>query len=301
MTSTYTKVRGSLVAIVTPMHADGSLDFDSYRSLIDWHIESGTAAIVAVGTTGESPTVDFDEHIELIKVAVEQARGRVPVIAGTGANSTREAIALTRAAANVGADATLQVAPYYNRPTQEGLYQHFKAIAEQGGLPVIVYNVPGRTVVDIHNQTVLRLAKVPGIIGIKDATGDIPRGTDLLACLAKEHPDFAVYSGNDDSALALVAMGSDGVISVTANVAPKELAQMYSAAFDGRWQDALVLNRRLMPLHLNLFVEANPIPVKYAMQKMKKIGSGIRLPLTPLSASLFPVVDTALREAGIQS
>lgn len=301
MTSTYTKVRGSLVAIVTPMHADGSLDFDSYRSLIDWHIESGTAAIVAVGTTGESPTVDFDEHIELIKVAAEQARGRVPVIAGTGANSTREAIALTRAAANVGADATLQVAPYYNRPTQEGLYQHFKAIAEQGGLPVIVYNVPGRTVVDIHNQTVLRLAKVPGIIGIKDATGDIPRGTDLLACLAKEHPDFAVYSGNDDSALALVAMGSDGVISVTANVAPKELAQMYSAAFDGRWQDALVLNRRLMPLHLNLFVEANPIPVKYAMQKMKKIGSGIRLPLTPLSASLFPVVDTALREAGIQS
>ena len=301
MTSTYTKVRGSLVAIVTPMHADGSLDFDSYRSLIDWHIESGTAAIVAVGTTGESPTVDFDEHIELIKVAVEQARGRVPVIAGTGANSTREAIALTRAAANVGADATLQVAPYYNRPTQEGLYQHFKAIAEQGGLPVIVYNVPGRTVVDIHNQTVLRLAKVPGIIGIKDATGDIPRGTDLLACLAKEHADFAVYSGNDDSALALVAMGSDGVISVTANVAPKELAQMYSAAFDGRWQDALVLNRRLMPLHLNLFVEANPIPVKYAMQKMKKIGSGIRLPLTPLSASLFPVVDTALREAGIQS
>lgn len=301
MTSTYTKVRGSLVAIVTPMHADGSLDFDSYRSLIDWHIESGTAAIVAVGTTGESPTVDFDEHIELIKVAAEQARGRVPVIAGTGANSTREAIALTRAAANVGADATLQVAPYYNRPTQEGLYQHFKAIAEQGGLPVIVYNVPGRTVVDIHNQTVLRLAKVPGIIGIKDATGDIPRGTDLLACLAKEHADFAVYSGNDDSALALVAMGSDGVISVTANVAPKELAQMYSAAFDGRWQDALVLNRRLMPLHLNLFVEANPIPVKYAMQKMKKIGSGIRLPLTPLSASLFPVVDTALREAGIQS
>jgi 4-hydroxy-tetrahydrodipicolinate synthase len=293
------KLRGSLVAIVTPMHDDGSLDLAAYKRLIDWHIASGTAAIVAVGTTGESPTVDVDEHIELIKVAVEQCAGRVPVIAGTGANSTKEAVALTQAAKKVGASSTLQVAPYYNRPTQEGLYQHFKAIATEGGLPVILYNVPGRTVADIANDTVLRLAELPQIIGMKDATGDIPRGTDLIARLAAVRPDFAYYSGNDDSALALAAMGGDGVISVTANVAPAESAAVYKHAFEGRWADALAMNRRLLPLHLKLFVEANPIPVKYALAKMNKMGGAIRLPMTQLSTAQRAVVDTALSDAGV--
>jgi 4-hydroxy-tetrahydrodipicolinate synthase len=293
------KLRGSLVAIVTPMHDDGSLDLAAYKRLIDWHIASGTAAIVAVGTTGESPTVDVDEHIELIKVAVAQCAGRVPVIAGTGANSTKEAVALTQAAKKVGASSTLQVAPYYNRPTQEGLYQHFKAIATEGGLPVILYNVPGRTVADIANDTVLRLVELPQIIGMKDATGDIPRGTDLIARLAVVRPDFAYYSGNDDSALALAAMGGDGVISVTANVAPAESAAVYKHAFEGRWDDALAMNRKLLPLHLKLFVEANPIPVKYALAKMNKMGGAIRLPMTQLSMAQRAIVDAALTDAGV--
>jgi 4-hydroxy-tetrahydrodipicolinate synthase len=299
MSKNTSKLRGSLVAIVTPMHDDGSLDLVAYKRLIEWHIESGTSAIVAVGTTGESPTVDVDEHIELIKAAVEQSAGRVPVIAGTGANSTKEAIALTQHAKKVGASSTLQVAPYYNRPTQEGLFQHFKAIATEGGLPVILYNVPGRTVADIANDTVMRLAELPQIVGMKDATGDIPRGTDLIARLSAVRPDFVYYSGNDDSALALAAMGGDGVISVTANVAPKESAQMYKLAFAGNWADALTINRKLLPLHLKLFVEANPIPVKYALAKMNKIGGAIRLPMTQLALAQRGIVDAALSDAGV--
>ncbi len=291
-------IKGSLVAIVTPMHEDGSLDLDAYRRLIDWHVEQGTAAIVAVGTTGESPTVDPEEHGELIRVAVEQARGRVPVVAGTGGNSTREAIELTAHARKVGAAATLQVVPYYNRPTQEGMYRHFRAVAEAVDLPVILYNVPGRTVADMSNDTVLRLAEVPGIVGLKDATGDIPRGSDLLARLPAH---FAVYSGNDDSCLALMAMGSHGVISVTANVAPGAMAAMCAAALAGRWDEALAINRKLLPLHLKLFVEANPIPVKWALAQMGRIGTGLRLPLTPLSSGFHETVRGALRAAGVSS
>lgn len=289
-------IKGSMVAIVTPMNDDGSLDLPAYRSLIDWHIASGTAAIVAVGTTGESPTVDVDEHLKLVRVAVEQAAGRVPVVAGTGANATREAIELTKAAREAGAAATLQVAPYYNRPTQEGLYRHFRAVAEEGGLPVIVYNVPGRTAVDVSNDTMLRLAAVPGIVGLKDATGDIARGSDLLAKLP---PEFGVYSGNDDSALALMAMGSHGVISVTANVAPAEMARMCAAALAGDHAKALALHRQLLPLHFKLFVEVNPIPVKWALARMGRIKGGIRLPLTPLSAANQETVLAALKAAGV--
>jgi 4-hydroxy-tetrahydrodipicolinate synthase len=289
-------ITGSIVAIVSPMHEDGSLDLDSYRRLIDWHIAEGTAAIVAVGTTGESPTVDVDEHHALIRVAVEHAAGRVPVIAGAGGNSTREAIELTRFSASVGAAATLQVVPYYNRPTQEGMYRHFRAVAEAVDLPQILYNVPGRTVADLANDTVLRLAEVPGIVGLKDATGDLPRGADLLARLPA---GFAVYSGNDDSALALMAVGGHGVISVTANVAPGPMARLCAAALAGDFVTARAINRELIPLHMKLFVEANPIPVKWALQQMGRIPGGIRLPLTPLSAPLQPVVSEALRASGV--
>ncbi len=289
-------MKGSLVAIVTPMHEDGSLDLDAYRRLIDWHVASGTAAIVAVGTTGESPTVDVAEHARLIGAAVEYAAGRIPVVAGTGGNSTREAIELTEAARKLGASASLQVVPYYNKPTQEGMYQHFKAVVESVGLPVILYNVPGRTVADLANDTVLRLAKVPGIIGLKDATGDIARGSELLARLPE---GFGVYSGNDDSALALMAMGGHGVISVTANVAPAPMAQMCAAALAGDWAGALALHRKLLPLHFKLFVEANPIPVKWALSRTGQIGAGIRLPLTPLSQPMQAVVEEAMRASGV--
>jgi len=289
-------IQGSIVAIVTPMHEDGSLDLVAYRRLIDWHIAEGTAAIVAVGTTGESPTVDVEEHRALIRVAVEQAAGRVPIIAGTGANATREAVELTRYAREVGATLSLQVVPYYNKPTQEGLYRHFRAIAEEAGLPIILYNVPGRTVADLSNETVLRLAEVPGIVGLKDATGDIPRGSDLLARLPS---GFAVYSGNDDSALALMAMGSHGVISVTANIAPGLMAAMCRAALAGDWSQALAINRRLLPLHFKLFVEANPIPLKWAMAERGLIGPGVRLPLTPLSEAHHAIVRAALTAAGV--
>ncbi|MBW6495473.1 MAG: 4-hydroxy-tetrahydrodipicolinate synthase [Burkholderiaceae bacterium] len=291
-------IKGSLVAIVTPMHEDGSLDLDAYRRLIDWHVVSGTAAIVAVGTTGESPTVDVAEHARLVGAALEYAAGRIPVVAGTGGNSTREAVELTEAARKLGATASLQVVPYYNKPTQEGMYRHFKEVAESVGLPVILYNVPGRTVADLANDTVLRLARVPGIIGLKDATGDIARGSDLLARLPE---GFAVYSGNDDSALALMAMGGHGVISVTANVAPAPMARMCAAALAGNWKGALALHRKLLPLHLKLFVEANPIPVKWALERMGQIGAGIRLPLTPLSQPMQTVVEEALRASGVIS
>ena len=290
--------KGSLVAVVTPMHDDGSLDLDSYRRLIDWHVDEGTSAIVAVGTTGESPTVDFDEHCELIRVAIEQSAGRVPVVAGTGGNSTREAIELTEFAKNAGAAASLQVVPYYNKPTQEGLYRHFRAVAEAVDLPVILYNVPGRTVADLSNDTTVRLSEVPGIVGLKDATGDIPRVSDLLARLPA---DFSVLSGNDDSCLALMAMGGHGVISVTANVAPGPMAQMCADALAGNWADALAINRKLLPLHLKLFVEANPIPVKWALQRMGRIGAGIRLPMTPLSEGHHQTVMAALTAAGVLS
>jgi 4-hydroxy-tetrahydrodipicolinate synthase len=291
-------IKGSIVAIITPMFEDGSIDWDSYRQLIDWHIESGTDAIVAVGTTGESPTVDHEENCKLIEEAVRHAAGRIPVIAGTGSNATQEALELTQFASKVGAVASLQVVPYYNKPTQEGMYQHFKTIAEKGGLPVILYNVPGRTVADLSNDTVLRLAQVPGVIGLKDATGDIPRVSDLLARLPG---DFAVYSGNDDSALALIAMGGHGVISVTANIAPAAMAQLCRAAFEGRWSDALAINRRLLPLHLKLFVEANPSPAKWALQQMGRIKSGIRLPLLPLSEGYHATVRDALKQSGVRS
>lgn len=291
-------IKGSIVAIVTPMHDDGSIDYDSYRRLIDWHVSQGTAAIVAVGTTGESPTVDVDEHGELIRVAVEQAGGRVPVVAGTGGNSTREAIELTDHARKVGAFASLQVVPYYNRPTQEGLYRHFRAVAEAVDLPVILYNVPGRTVADLANDTTVRLSEVDGIVGLKDATGDIPRVCDLLARLPA---DFALYSGNDDSALALMAMGGHGVISVTANVAPAAMAKMCAAALADDWARAREINRGLLPLHLRLFVEPNPIPVKWALHRMQRIGGGIRLPLTQLSAQNQPAVLAAMRASGVLS
>lgn len=289
-------IQGSLVAIVTPMREDGALDLDAYRRLIEWHIAEGTRGIVAVGTTGESPTVDFDEHKTLIRVAVETAKKRVPVIAGTGGNSTAEAIELTQYARQVGADATLQVVPYYNKPTQEGLYQHFRKIAETVDLPMILYNVPGRTVADLANDTTVRLAQVPGIVGLKDATGDLARAADLLRRLPR---DFALYSGNDDSALALMLIGGHGVISVTANVAPRSMSEMCRAALAGDLVRARELNNQLLPLHTKLFVEANPIPVKWALQRMGRIGGGIRLPLVPLSAPLQPVVEAALREAGV--
>lgn len=285
-----------MVAVVSPMHEDESIDYDSYRRLLDWHIEQGTAAIVAVGTTGESPTVTPEEHLELIRVAVEQVAGRIPVIAGTGGNSTREAIELTVGARERGADLTLQVVPYYNKPSQDGLYRHFRAVAEQGELPVILYNVPGRTVADLSNDTIMRLSEIPNIVGLKDATGDIPRGSELMARLPA---DFGVYSGNDDSALALMSMGSHGVISVTANVAPGQMAAMCKAALEGNWAEARRLNDLLLPLHLNLFVEANPIPVKWALAEMGMMPAGIRLPMTPLAASLKEPVAAALKSAGV--
>jgi 4-hydroxy-tetrahydrodipicolinate synthase len=289
-------IKGSLVAIVSPMREDGSLDYDAFRRLIEWHIAEGTNGIVAVGTTGESPTVDHDEHCELIRVAVEAVRGRVPVIAGTGGNSTSEAVELTAYAKGVGADATLQVVPYYNKPTQEGLYQHFRKVAETVDLPVILYNVPGRTVADLATETTLRLTKVPGIVGIKDATGDLARVSDLLKRAPKS---FAVYSGNDDTALALMLLGGHGVISVTANVAPRLMSELCKAALAGDLSGARALNNRLLPLHLKLFVEPNPVPVKWALAKMGRIGSGIRLPMVPLAEANQPVVEAALSELGL--
>jgi len=287
---------GSLVAIVTPMTDDGALDLDALRRLVDWHIAEGTDGIVIVGTTGESPTVSFDEHCLLIRTAVEQAAGRVPVIAGTGANSTSEAIELTECAKRAGAQAGLSVVPYYNKPTQEGLYQHYRKIAESVDLPLILYNVPGRTVTDLSNDTTLRLAQVPGIVGIKDATGNMERAADLLRRAPK---DFALYTGDDASALPFMLLGGHGVISVTANVAPKLMHEMCEAAFAWNLARARELNNALLPLHSKLFVEANPIPVKWACAELGLIPSGLRLPLTPLSAGLHDTVRDAMRHAGL--
>jgi 4-hydroxy-tetrahydrodipicolinate synthase len=286
---------GSLVAIVTPMFDDGRIDYDSLKSLLDWHIASGTAGIVIVGTTGESPTVSFDEHFKLIETTVKHVNKRIAVIAGTGGNSTAEAIELQSHAKKVGADAGLSVVPYYNKPTQEGLYQHFKKIAESVDLPVILYNVPGRTVADLSNDTTVRLSHVPGITGLKDATGDMPRFAELL----KRVPaNFAVYSGNDDSALALMLLGGHGVISVVANVAPKQCAEMCAAAFKGDLARARLLNNHMISLQAKLFVEANPAPVKWALKEMGKTPGGIRLPLVALSPQHHDTIRKALAEAG---
>jgi 4-hydroxy-tetrahydrodipicolinate synthase len=289
-------ITGSLVAIVTPMLKDGGLDLPRFRKLIDWHVAEGTDGIVVVGTTGESPTVDFDEHKQLIRVAVEHAHGRIPIIAGTGGNSTAEAIELTESAKAAGATACLSVVPYYNKPTQEGQYQHFRKIAETVDLPLILYNVPGRTVADLLNDTTLRLAQVPGIIGIKDATASLERGTDLLRRAPR---NFAIYSGEDATALPLILCGGHGVISVTANVAPKLMHQMCAAALVGDVKKARELNNRLLPLHQKLFVEANPIPVKWALAEMGMIEYGLRLPLVPMSEKFQQTVREALHEAGI--
>jgi 4-hydroxy-tetrahydrodipicolinate synthase len=286
---------GSLVAIVTPMHDDGRLDFDRFRNLIDFHVAEGTDGIVVVGTTGESPTVNVDEHKELIRKAVEFARGRVPVIAGTGANSTAEAVELTLAARGAGASACLSVVPYYNKPSQEGLYQHFHAISEVD-IPTILYNVPGRTVADLSNDTTLRLARLANIVGIKDATGNMERGSDLLR---RAPADFAVYSGDDATGLALLLLGGHGVISVTANVAPRAMHELCEAALAGDVVKARAINNRLLPLHQKLFVEANPIPVKWAVCQMGLVGPGLRLPLTQLASQYHETVRDAMREAGI--
>ncbi|SAI65385.1 dihydrodipicolinate synthase [Bordetella ansorpii] len=288
--------QGSMVALVTPMRPDGSLDVDAYRALIDWHVAEGTDALVVVGTTGESPTVSMDEHAELIRIAVEHAAGRIPVIAGVGANSTDEAIHLARHALAVGAHAGLSVVPYYNKPNQEGIYRHFRAIAEAVELPTVLYNVPGRTVADMSNDTVLRLAQVPGIIGIKDATGDIARGALLL----RELPDtFQVFSGDDPTAAALILLGGRGNISVTANVAPRLMSELCAAALAGDVPRTRELNARLARLNKALFVEANPIPVKWALAQMGRTELGYRLPLVELGDAHHATVRTALQEVGL--
>ena len=295
-------IQGSIVAIVTPMHEDGSLDLAAFRALIDFHIEQGTDGIVVVGTTGESPTVNVEEHELLITEAVKHAAKRIPIIAGTGANSTTEAIELARFSKNAGADASLSVVPYYNKPTQEGLYQHFKAIAEAVDMPHILYNVPGRTVADMSNDTALRLAQIANIVGIKDATGDLQRGSDLLrrsALLKRTQGDFAIYSGDDASSLALMLLGAHGSISVTANVAPRLMHEMCHTALNGEILKAREINFRLLGLHCDLFVEANPIPVKWAMARMGKMKNALRLPLTPLSQSAYGIVEAAMRQAGV--
>ena len=290
-------ITGSIVAIVTPMLDDGSVDYPTLRKLIDWHIAEGTDCIGVVGTTGESPTVTVEEHCEIIRVSVEQAKGRVPIMAGCGANSTAEAIELARFAKEVGADCQLQVVPYYNKPTQEGQFQHFKAIAESvGDLPMILYNVPGRTVADLKHDTVLRLAKVPGIIGIKEATGDIDRAQWLI----KEAPKgFSIYSGDDPSAVALMLCGGQGNISVTANLAPRAMHELCMAAIAGDARGAMEIQRRLMPLHKDLFCEPNPIAVKWAMARLGLCGGRLRLPMTPLQPENEAVVEAALRASGL--
>jgi 4-hydroxy-tetrahydrodipicolinate synthase len=290
-------ITGSIVALVTPMKDDTSVDYAGLRKLIDWHIAEGTDCIGVVGTTGESPTVSVQEHREIIRVSVEHAAGRVPIMAGCGANSTAEAIELARYAREVGADCQLQVVPYYNKPTQEGQYQHFKAIAEAtGDLPIVLYNVPGRTVADLQHDTVLRLSEVPGIVGIKEATGNIERAQWLIR---DARAGFAIYSGDDPTAVALILCGGHGNVSVTANVAPRLMHELCVAALAGQRDTAMRIQRQLMPLHRHLFTEANPIPVKWAMARLGLCGPTARLPMTPLSAASQPVVEGALRAAGL--
>ncbi|MDO9252449.1 4-hydroxy-tetrahydrodipicolinate synthase [Hydrogenophaga sp.] len=290
-------ITGSIVALVTPMNTDGSVDYPALRKLIDWHIAEGTDCIGVVGTTGESPTVTVEEHCEIIRVAVEQAAKRVPIMAGCGANSTAEAIELAKFARSVGADCQLQVVPYYNKPTQEGQYQHFKAIAEAtGDLPIVLYNVPGRSVADMSVDTALRLAQVPGIVGIKEATGNIERAQWLI----REAPEgFAIYSGDDPTAVALMLCGGQGNVSVTANIAPRLMHELCVAAIAGNTRKAMDIQLRLMPVHKNLFVEANPIPLKWAMARMGLCSETMRLPLTPMSRALEPLVEGALKDSGL--
>lgn len=289
-------IRGSIVALVTPMLDDGSVDYPALRKLIDWHIAEGTDCIGVVGTTGESPTVSVEEHCEIIRVSVEQCAGRVPVMAGCGGNSTREAIALAKFAKNVGADCQLQVVPYYNKPTQEGQFLHFKAIAEAVDLPVVLYNVPGRSVADLAHDTVLRLAEVPGIVGIKEATGNIDRAQWLIKDAPK---NFSIYSGDDPTAVALMLCGGHGNVSVTANVAPRLMHALCKAAIAGDVARAMEIQLQLLPLHKALFVESNPIPVKWAVARMGHCGQALRLPLTPLTAASQPAVERALAQCGL--
>ena len=294
-----TTISGSIVALVTPMTEGGKIDYLALRKLIDWHIAEGTDSICVVGTTGESPTVTVEEHCEIIRVTVEQAAKRVPIMAGCGANSTAEAISLAKFAKSVGADYQLQVVPYYNKPTQEGLYQHFKAIAEatgSGDLPMVLYNVPGRSVADMTLDTVLRLAKIPGIVGIKEATGNIERAQWLIREVPK---GFAIYSGDDPTAVALMLCGGQGNVSVTANIAPRQMHELCVAALAGDNRKAMEIQLRLMPVHKNLFVEANPIPLKWAMARMGLCQETMRLPLTPMSRSLEPLLEATLQECGL--
>ncbi|MDO9452056.1 MAG: 4-hydroxy-tetrahydrodipicolinate synthase [Stagnimonas sp.] len=293
------RLGGSIVAIVTPMQADGAVDYKCLEALVEWHISEGTDGIVAVGTTGESATLDVDEHMEVIRRVIAQVKGRVPVIAGTGANSTREAIELTRAAAEAKADACLIVTPYYNKPPQEGLYQHYKAIAEAVDVPIILYNVPGRTGCDMQPITVMRLARIPNIIGLKEARGDLERRSALLAL--RLPADFILLSGDDETAREAILAGFKGDISVTANVAPRLMHELCAAALAGDAEQAAKVDAQLLPLHQNLFVEPNPIPVKWALHAMGRIPSGLRLPLVPMSAAAEPTVRVALKAAGIQA
>ena len=296
MTHSHTPIRGSIVALVTPMLEDGAIDYPALRTLIDWHITEGTDCIGVVGTTGESPTVSVDEHCEIIRVSVEQSAGRVPIMAGCGANSTKEAIELAHFAKKVGADCQLQVVPYYNKPTQEGQYQHFKAIAESVDLPVVLYNVPGRSVAEMAHDTVIRLAHVPGIVGIKEATGNIERAQWLI----KEAPaEFSIYSGDDPTAVALMLCGGHGNVSVTANVAPKLMHELCMAAIAGDVRRAMELQFKLLPLHKGLFVESNPIPVKWAVARMGLCGPPLRLPLTPLTEANRPALEQLLQAIGL--
>ena len=289
-------ILGSIVALVTPMHEDGSVDYDGLRKLIDWHVAEGTDCIGVVGTTGESPTVSVQEHCDVIRVAVEHAKGRVPVMAGTGGNSTAEAIELSRYALEVGADCTLSVVPYYNKPSQEGIYQHFRRIAESVDIPMVLYNVPSRTVADMQVETALRLAQVPGIIGIKEATGEI----DRAAWLIKRAPQgFAIYSGDDGSAIALMLLGGHGNVSVTANVAPRAMHEMCVAAMAGNAIEARAIHMRLLPLHTNLFTEPSPAPAKWAMARLGLCGAALRLPITPLPPAGQAIVEQSLRDAGL--
>jgi 4-hydroxy-tetrahydrodipicolinate synthase len=287
---------GSIVALVTPMHEDGSVDYDALRRLVDWHIAEGTACIGAVGTTGESPTVTVEEHCEVIRVCVEHAKGRIPIMAGTGGNSTAEAIELSKYALKVGADCTLSVVPYYNKPSQEGIYRHFKAIAEAVDVPMVLYNVPGRTVADMNVETTLRLAQVPGIIGIKEASGQIDRAGWLIKLAPK---GFSIYSGDDGTAIALMLLGGHGNISVTANVAPHLMSQLCKAALAGQAKEASAIHLKLLALHKNLFIEPSPAPTKWAMARLGLCGDALRLPITPLSDAGQKVVEQALREAGL--
>jgi 4-hydroxy-tetrahydrodipicolinate synthase len=291
-----TPILGSIVALVTPMHDDGSVDYDGLRRLVDWHVAEGTDCLGVVGTTGESPTVSVEEHCEIIRVTVEHAKGRIPVMAGTGGNSTREAIELARFAQRVGANCSLSVVPYYNKPSQEGIYRHFKAIAEAVDLPMVLYNVPGRTVADMSVDTTLRLAQVPGVIGIKEASGQI----DRAAWLIKRAPKgFSIYSGDDGTAVALMLLGGHGNVSVTANVAPRAMHELCIAAIEGRAREAAALHLKLLPLHQALFCEPSPAPTKWALSRLGRCGAAVRLPITSLTESGQSAVGAALKDAGL--